>query len=51
MLAAILLGPKTLIGRKNMARIARVSHVVLNVKDPEDPAQWDSGGLGLETMR
>jgi catechol 2,3-dioxygenase len=50
MLAAILLGPKTLIGRMNMARIARVSHVVLNVKDPEASAKWYSEVLGMETM-
>ena len=33
-----------------MARIARVSHVVLNVKDPEASAKWYSDVLGMETM-
>ncbi len=33
-----------------MARIARVSHVVLNVKDPEASAKWYSEVLGMETM-
>jgi catechol-2,3-dioxygenase len=33
-----------------MARIARVSHVVLNVKDPQASAKWYSEVLGMETM-
>jgi len=33
-----------------MARIARVSHVVLNVKDPEASAKWYSEVLGMEAM-
>ena len=33
-----------------MAKIGRVSHVVLNVKDPEASAKWYSEVLGMETM-
>jgi catechol-2,3-dioxygenase len=33
-----------------MAKISRVSHVVLNVKDPEASAKWYSEVLGMETM-
>ncbi len=33
-----------------MAKISRVSHVVLNVKDPEVSAKWYSDVLGMETM-
>ena len=33
-----------------MARISRVSHVVLNVKDPEASAEWYRDVLGMETM-
>jgi catechol-2,3-dioxygenase len=36
--------------RIDMARIARVSHVVLNVKDPEASAKWYSEVLGMEAM-
>ena len=33
-----------------MARIARVSHVVLNVSDPEASAEWYRDVLGMEWM-
>ncbi len=33
-----------------MAKISRVSHVVLNVKDPEASAKWYSEVLAMETM-
>ena len=33
-----------------MARISRVSHVVLNVKDPQASAKWYSEALGMEIM-
>ncbi len=33
-----------------MAKVSRVSHVVLNVKDPEASAKWYSEVLGMETM-
>ena len=33
-----------------MAKISRVSHVVLNVKDPEASAKWYSEVLGMEAM-
>ena len=33
-----------------MAKIGRVSHVVLNVKDPEASAKWYSEVLGMEKM-
>ena len=33
-----------------MAKIGRVSHVVLNVKDPEASAKWYSEVLGMEAM-
>ena len=33
-----------------MAKISRVSHVVLNVSDPEASAKWYSEALGMELM-
>ena len=33
-----------------MAKINRVSHVVLNVSDPEASAKWYSEALGMELM-
>lgn len=33
-----------------MARICRVSHVVLNVRDPQSSAKWYSEALGMEIM-
>jgi len=33
-----------------MARISRVAHVVLNVRDPQASAQWYSEALGMEIM-
>ena len=33
-----------------MARISRLSHVVLNVKDPQASAKWYSEALGMEIM-
>ena len=33
-----------------MAKVNRVSHVVLNVSDPEASAKWYSEALGMELM-
>jgi catechol 2,3-dioxygenase len=33
-----------------LARISRVSHVVLNVNDPQSSAKWYSEALGMEIM-
>ena len=33
-----------------MPRISRISHVVLNVKDPQASARWYAEALGMEIM-
>ena len=33
-----------------MAKVNRVSHVVLNASDPEASAKWYSEALGMELM-